>query len=89
MPVFRKTGLGFLNPNFLRSNFKTVIMKKLKLKLKGVGEILTKEQLKKITGGYPVCGLHCETSNGGNCYNSTEPNGGQCIHCDPYVQVCV
>jgi hypothetical protein len=62
-------------------------MKKLKLKLKGVGEILAKEQLKKITGGYSVCGAHCIQANGcGNIPNDCQKCGRTLEH--PLSDVC-
>lgn len=41
-------------------------MKKLNLKLKGIGEMLGREQLKRIVGGYdaePICEDECTTAS--------------------------
>ncbi|RVU00439.1 hypothetical protein EOD41_13255 [Mucilaginibacter limnophilus] len=38
-------------------------MKKLNLKMQGIGEMLSKEQMKNVTGGYG-----CSSSDGNICY---------------------
>jgi len=45
-------------------------MKKLKLKLDGIKEMLTKEQMKKISGGYGSCCVDdCPTGTLWLCYD--------------------
>jgi hypothetical protein len=50
LPVFGKQAGKAATVN--AAQFKLFIMKKLKLKLDGMKEMLTKEQMKKISGGY-------------------------------------
>lgn len=49
-------------------------MKKLKLKLDGMKDMLTKEQMKKITGGYAVLSCLCS----GFDYFTVAPSDGHC-----------
>jgi hypothetical protein len=45
-------------------------MKKLKLKLDGIKEMLTKEQMKKISGGYSSCCVDdCPSGQYRLCYD--------------------
>jgi len=37
-------------------------MKKLRLKLDGIKELLTREQMKTINGGYAICEAYCYSS---------------------------
>jgi len=57
-------------------------MKKLKLKLDGIKDMLTKEQMKKISGGYYICGslcaCYCDQQFLG-CYTDNNICLGQCI----------
>ncbi|MHA4894993.1 hypothetical protein ACXZ1K_09585 [Pedobacter sp. PWIIR3] len=64
MPVFGKTGTGEAKPG--KYGRKSKIMKKLNLKLGGIKEMLTREQMKRITGGYgnPPMG-NCTITCGG------------------------
>jgi len=69
-------------------------MKKLKLKLDGIAEMLTKQQMKKITGGYDVCDDECETDADCAKYPSTPHckqvvvSGGYCTNPN-YVYDCM
>ena len=48
------------------ANHKQINMKKLNLKLGSIKEMLTKEQMKRIVGGYDPCKNECETTQ--DCY---------------------
>ncbi|SEM79469.1 hypothetical protein SAMN05192574_101835 [Mucilaginibacter gossypiicola] len=56
-------------------------MKKLKLKMEGISEMLTKDQMKKISGGYSgACGSYCDTgaqcTTPDRCFNYCYGGGG-------------
>ena len=53
-------------------------MKKLKLNLGGVKETLTREQMKKISGGYDVKSCEWLDCPPGSLYYCTVPDGGTC-----------
>jgi len=65
-------------------------MKKLNLKLDDIKEMLTKEQMKKITGGYGYCSESCGplgnvktcSSAKGDCTRDNKHNPSQWISCD-------
>ncbi|MDB5116379.1 MAG: hypothetical protein JWQ79_1871 [Mucilaginibacter sp.] len=68
-------------------------MKKLKLKLDGIKEMLTKEQMKKISGGYDQHCYHCEivyslgcSDEGESGYDCCESDYGVCL--DLATQFC-
>jgi len=51
-------------------------MKKLNLKLNDIKEMLTKEQMKKITGGYDMfCSRQCGVKGTGNLVYCNSNNG--------------
>lgn len=51
-------------------------MKKLNLKMQGIGEMLSKEQMKNVTGGYAICKTSpCSVYN----QNGTIIAFGQCV----------
>ncbi|HTH83001.1 MAG TPA: hypothetical protein VL490_08705 [Mucilaginibacter sp.] len=60
-------------------------MKKLKLKLDGIKDMLTKEQMKKISGGYTGDGTpyNCSASGKVGCYC-----GGSFVQCVPDCSYC-
>jgi hypothetical protein len=66
-------------PDKLRHKFNLNIMKKLKLTLGGTLERLSKEQMRKITGGYGNCGIWC-FDDPSVCY---WPPGDTCKRCLP------
>jgi len=69
-------------------------MKKLNLKLDDIKEMLTKEQMKKITGGYGICYESCGkkeppidcNSVSGNC--SRDAKNNTWIQCDGNKYSC-
>jgi len=69
-------------------------MKKINLKLDDIKEMLTKEQMKKITGGYGTCTESCGPPNNikkcssasGNCSRDTKNNTW--ISCDGTKHSC-
>jgi len=54
-------------------------MKKIKLKLGSVKEMLTKEEMKKIAGGYLMCCCHGGQHHGPN-WSQSPDSTGNCWH---------